>query len=146
MHIVYAYSFDTIVTVKLCMCLFTVASPRRSCTCLITLLHVFLITTGKPLTFSSAYRAVLHCTHWEELGILLNVDYNTLKEISLNREGPSACKAAMLKAWLKGNANASWRQLADALKDMGEILLVHELEEQILHSTNIDGMLLIHVF
>ena len=82
---------------------------------------MFFFTTGKPLTFSSAYRAVLQCPDWHQLGILLNVDYNTLKEISSsNREGPSACKAAMLDVWLKGNVNPSWRQLANALKDMGD--------------------------
>ena len=82
----------------------------------------FLFTTGKPLTFSSAYRAVLHCHDWHKLGILLNVDYKTLEEISSSkREEPSACKAAMLDAWLKGNPNASWRQLADALKDMDDL-------------------------
>ena len=82
----------------------------------------FLFVTGKQLTFSNAYRAVLHCSDWHQLGILLNVDYNTLEEIrSSKREGPSACKAAMLDAWVKGNVNASWRQLADSLKDMGDL-------------------------
>ena len=88
----------------------------------------FLFTTGKPLNVSNAYRAILHCPDWHQLGILLNVDYKTLEEISLSkREGPSVCKAAMLDAWLKGNVNASWKQLADALKDMGKILLAHKL-------------------
>ena len=32
------------------------------------------------------------------------------------------------------------------IKIMGEILLAHKLEEQIIHSTTIDDMLLIHVF
>ena len=82
----------------------------------------FLFTTGKPLNVSNAYRAVIQCPRWHELGVLLNVDYNTLEEISLKkREEPSACKSAMLNAWLKGNANASWRKLADALRKMGDV-------------------------
>ena len=97
-----------------------------------------MFTTGKPLNVSNAYKAVFHCPDWHGLSILLNVDYKTLEEIS-KREEPSACKAAMLDAWLKGNANASWKQLANALKDMGEILLAHNLEERI------GGMFLIHV-
>ena len=82
----------------------------------------FLFTTGKPLTFSNAYRAVRHCPDWYELGILLDIDYNTLEEISSSkRENPSACKSAVLDAWLNGNANASWEQLVDALKHMGDL-------------------------
>ena len=91
----------------------------------------FLFTTGKPLNVSNAYRAILHCSDWHGLGILLNVDYNTLKEISSsNREGPSACKSAMLDAWLKGNVNASWKQLADALKDMGDLRSSRAVEKE----------------
>ena len=91
----------------------------------------FLFTTGKPLDVANAYRAVIYCPDWHELGILLNVDYNTLEEISSSkREEPSACKSAMLNAWLKGNANASWRQLADALKDMGDLRSSQAVEDE----------------
>ena len=101
-----------------------------------TIIHVsalyhMLFTTGKALNVANAYRAVLHCSDWHGLGILLNVDYNTLKEISSSiREGPSACKSAMLDAWLKGNVNASWRQLADALKDMGDLRRSQAVEKE----------------
>ena len=91
----------------------------------------FLFTTGKPLTVSNAYKAVIQCSDWHELGILLNVDYKTLEEISASkREKPSACKSAMLDAWLKGNANASWRQLADALKVMGNHTVSQAVEKE----------------
>ena len=81
----------------------------------------FLFTTDNSLNVANAYKAVIQCSDWHELGILLNVDYKTLEEISASkREKPSACKSAMLDAWLKGNANASWKQLADALKVMGD--------------------------
>ena len=91
----------------------------------------FLFTTGKPLTVSNAYKAVIQCSDWHELGILLNVDYKTLEEISASkREKPSACKSAMLDAWLKGNANASWKQLADALKVMGSHTISQAVEKE----------------
>ena len=113
----------------MCMSLFTVTSPQHNC--MSHHFECFLFTTGKPLTSSSAYRAVLHCSNWHQLGILLNVDHKTLEEISLSkREGPSACKAAMLDAWLKGNANASWRQLADALKVMGNHTISQAVEKE----------------
>ena len=78
-----------------------------------------MFTTGKQLNVSNASKAVIDCPHWYQLGILLNVDYNTLEEISKKKLRDR--KAAVLDAWLKGNVNASWRQLADALKRMGDL-------------------------
>ena len=80
-----------------------------------------MFTTDKQLNVSNASKAVIDCPHWHRLGVLLNVDYNTLEEISSSNWGRSARKAAMLDAWLKENADASWRQLSDALKDMGDL-------------------------
>ena len=104
-------------------CLFIVVSLQHNgCTCLSTLLvyACFLFTTGKPLNISNASKAVIDCPHWHQLGILLNVDHNTLEEIS-EKGGLSARRTAVLDAWLNGNANPSWRQLADALKAMGDL-------------------------
>ena len=79
-------------------------------------------STGKPLNVSNAFRAVNHCSRWYVLGVLLDVKVETLDNIRISRrEEPSPCMIAMLDAWLKGNVNASWRQLADALKDMDEL-------------------------
>ena len=88
------------------------------------LYHMFLIvySTGKPLNVSTAFRVVNRCSRWHELGVLLDVKVETLESIRISRrEEPSPCMIAMLDAWLKGTVNASWRQLADALKDMDDL-------------------------
>ena len=108
------------------MCLFVVTIIISSATQqfhVSALYHMFLVySTGKPLSVSNAFRAVNRCSHWHELGVLLDVKVETLDNIRISRrEEPSPCMIAMLDAWLKGNVNASWRQLADALKDMDDL-------------------------
>ena len=43
------------------------------------------------------------------------------RSVQVKERDQVPARLQMLDAWLKGTVNASWRQLADALKDMGDL-------------------------
>ena len=79
---------------------------------------------------------------WSTLGLNLGVPYCLLKEIRSNysTEGCGACRRETLVLWLKHTPNASWRDVVQALRQMGENAVAERIEQKYilaskLHST-----------
>ena len=79
---------------------------------------------------------------WVTLGVNLGVPYHLLKEIRSNYaiEGLGACRLEMLVLWLRRKSNASWQDVAGALRQMGENTVAERIEQKYilaskLHST-----------
>lgn len=82
------------------------------------------------LDVRSVYSLVKDVADWFTLGILLGLQYASLEHIERNHPGDTTRrKQAMIAAWLEGNPHATWRQLADALKEMNQQFIAHNLEE-----------------
>ena len=79
---------------------------------------------------------------WFTLGLSLGVPYHLLKEVRSNYavEGLGACRRETLVLWLQRTPNASWRDLAGALRQMGVNAVAKRIEQKYilaskLHST-----------
>lgn len=76
-------------------------------------------------------------TNWRQLGLYLRVPNSKLDEIEtrfLQSQGFDRCKEAVVGAWLQETPSevpsASWKELADVLRQIGEEKLATQLEEK----------------
>ena len=71
-------------------------------------------------------------THWEDLGIFLDIDADLLSEIkSENDFECTACLRELLKIWLKkGSPPPSWAAIADAFDMLQESMRAYQLRKK----------------
>ena len=84
-------------------------------------------------------KAVSDCVEWNGLGLELGLKHSRLQEIEIKRlrDVPS-CRRDMIAAWLRNSkkekvmkkGRPTWKQLIQALKNIGEIGLSEEIEKQ----------------
>ena len=69
---------------------------------------------------------------WFMLGLNLGVPYRLLKEIRSNYsvEGCCACRRETLVLWLQRVPNASWGDVVQALRQMGENAMAERIEQK----------------
>lgn len=53
---------------------------------------------------------------WEEIGIKIMVDHDTLSKIRSNYRKPRRCLSEMLRLWLQNHAKTPWRMLGDVVR------------------------------
>jgi len=59
---------------------------------------------------------------WYSLGLQLDIEDHDLTTIESNRrQDQEGCKRDMFKAWLRNCPQASYRQLVQALVDLGDV-------------------------
>ena len=62
-------------------------------------------------------------SHWHDLGVQLGVSTVSLREIEVQfaqYHGVLRCKTELFDRWLRNDADASWKKLADCLELVGE--------------------------
>ena len=69
------------------------------------------------------------------MGILLDINDGDLKQLkSDNRDDSKACLRDMLRIWLnRVDPPPSWSAIADAVEDLGDKQLPHELRSKYAH-------------
>ena len=84
-------------------------------------------------------KAVSDCVEWKRLGLELGLKYSRLQEIEIERHlNVSSCRIDMIAAWLRNSKKdkvmkkgvPTWKQLIQALKNIGEISLGEEIMKQ----------------
>ena len=84
-------------------------------------------------------KAVSYCVEWKRLGLELELKYSRLQEIEIERHlNVSSCRIDMIAAWLRNSKKdkvmkkgvPTWKQLIQALKNIGEISLGEEIMKQ----------------
>ena len=81
-------------------------------------------------------------TNWHLLGVYLRVRKSKLDAIQtqhLLSHGIDHCKGEALSAWLRGNPDASWKELVDALSLMDEQALATTLRAKYLQPVRNDN-------
>ena len=105
----------------------------------------------KPLIRPPEYYTLLNkvavgavADKWKKIGLLLDIPIGQLNSVTTT--DPILCYAEIFNWWRKnGSPPYTWATIIDVLRApiVGEVQLAHELEEWVIHSTTIDGMLLI---
>ena len=82
-------------------------------------------------------KAVSDCVDWNRLGLELGLKYSRLEKIDIERRGKNSyCMRDMIAAWLRKKDKVmeegvpTWKQLIQALKNIGEISLGEEIMKQ----------------
>ena len=82
-------------------------------------------------------KAVSDCVEWNGLGLELGLKYSRLQKIEIERHGRNSyCMRDMIAAWLRRKDKVvkegvpTWKQLIQALKNIGEISLSEEIMKQ----------------
>ena len=82
-------------------------------------------------------KAVSDCVEWNRLGLELGLKYSRLQKIEIERRGKNSyCMRDMISAWLRRKDKVmkegvpTWKQLVQALKNIGEIGLSEEIMKQ----------------
>ena len=84
-------------------------------------------------------KAVSDCVDWNGLGLELGLKHSTLQEIEIDKRGKNShCRRDMIATWLRNSkkdkvikkGRPTWKQLIQALKNIGEISLSEEIEKQ----------------
>ena len=84
-------------------------------------------------------KAVSDCVEWNRLGLELGLKYSRLQEIEIKRlKDVPSCRIDMIAAWLRNSKKdkvmkegvPTWKQLIQALKNIGEISLGEEIMKQ----------------
>ena len=75
-----------------------------------------------PLTIKELMAAVSDVSDWHALGVQLDLEMSQLKDIDVtyHKEGLKRIKAEMFSAWLNSSPSATWADLIEALKAIGE--------------------------
>ena len=74
-------------------------------------------------------------TDWRPLGMYLHVPRSKLNAIEaqyLHSQGTGRCKEEVLSAWLRGNPDASWKEIVNALNLIDEQTLAGRLSKKYL--------------
>ena len=84
-------------------------------------------------------KAVSDCVEWNGLGLELGLKHSRLQEIEIDKRGKNShCRRDMIAAWLRNSkkdkvmkkGRPTWKQLIQALKNIGEISLSEEIMKQ----------------
>ena len=84
-------------------------------------------------------KAVSDCVEWNGLGLELGLKHSRLQEIEIDKRGKNShCRRDMIAAWLRNSKKdkvmkegvPTWKQLIQALKNIGEISLSEDIEKQ----------------
>ena len=97
----------------------------------IYVLNLFLYT-GTPLTMRYLNKACKRVTKWHSLGIQLDIPVEQLDSIekTYHMQGSDRLKTEMFNKWLKRSPNASWTDLITALRDIDEVTVANDIEQQ----------------
>ena len=85
-------------------------------------------------------KAVSDCVEWNGLGLELGLKHSRLQEIEIDKRGKNShCRRDMIAAWLRNSKKdkvmkegvPTWKQLIQALKNIGEISLSEEISLKI---------------
>ena len=98
--------------------------------------YCYYIGTGD---LNDVCKAVSDCVEWNGLGLELGLKHSTLQEIEIDKRGKNShCRRDMIAAWLRNSkkdkvmkkGRPTWKQLIQALKNIGEISLGEEIMKQ----------------
>ena len=104
--------------------------------CIINIYLCYYIGTGD---LNDVCKAVSDCVEWNRLGLELGLKYSRLQEIEIDKRGKNShCRRDMIAAWLRNSkkdkvmkkGRPTWKQLIQALKNIGEISLSEEIMKQ----------------
>ena len=81
---------------------------------------------------------------WFELGVYLDVPVDQLKKIesSYHQRDLERCKIDMLQYWLDNDLNVSWKNVAQALKQIDQHVLAETVKQQYLCGDEGEGILI----
>ena len=70
---------------------------------------------------------------WEDIGIQLNIEDGQLAKVKADCSDSGSCLREMLRIWLKRvDPKPSWRELIEALNDLGEEKRADDIRQKIL--------------
>ena len=102
--------------------------------CIINIYLCYYIGTDD---LNDVCKAVSDCVEWNGLGLELGLKYSRLEKIEIERRGKNSyCMRDMIAAWLRRKDKVmkegvpTWKQLIQALKNIGEIGLSEEIMKQ----------------
>ena len=102
--------------------------------CIINIYLCYYIGTDD---LNDVCKAVSDCVEWNGLGLELGLKYSRLEKIEIERRGKNSyCMRDMIAGWLRRKDKVmkegvpTWKQLIQALKNIGEIGLSEEIMKQ----------------
>ena len=84
----------------------------------------------RVLNFNDLCAELKTVNDWHQLGINLLVPADDLIEIERNCQGNRRRKAEMLDLWLRRTPNAVWKDVVDALQQMGENRVAENIRQK----------------
>ena len=77
--------------------------------------------------------ALREVTNWHSVGVALEIKPYKLEEIHLNQMNDvQQCKFSLIDHWLRTDLEASWRKLASALDEAGELASANRIRAKYL--------------
>ena len=87
------------------------------------IMHPICQSGDKPKLKDAFEKLLPLAAHWNNIGILLGIKDNVLKEIKHNERQGLDCLREMLSVWLKiDNPPPTWNNLADTVKKFDPVI------------------------